>query len=338
MTPKRQFVTIALALSLAGGLVALFHARGASETYDRNAADRTSSKSVAQVGTTSPASPATVTAPAPAQAVEYSSVGRLASERAKFRDLRAYVEMVKQRPKEGGYFMAFEVAGLCVSFRDFANEARRSGLAARIASTNDPSFAERIATLERMEEACRSFTPEELASLTSIASLRDGVRKGDVTFTYMNVYSDRLGHDKKLAEAERLQAIRYLLSTKNPYTLETYPRALSEIPATMKLDAEHYLDGKRNGDGSLDAYFAAWELVGCTYAGLCGKQTDPHVMLACVKDGVCAADRFGLLKAQLPAKDYADTMRIYARLIEVVQTKDAAALMPPAGVARRPRF
>jgi hypothetical protein len=255
----------------------------------------------------------------------------MAKEAARAADLRAFALAARQRPLEGGYLYASAAASYCFFSRGQVPRLREK-FTLRAASSNQPSAAERLTTLERMEARCRNFSDDELRELRSLEFVNEGIDRGDPLLKTHREWKLRFA-DVARGAGDQKDLLGALMSLQDPSTLIPIRGASQGWEAGAK-GPVGYLDGKRNGGLRASDYWIAWDLVECSVASGCGKLNDIEVALACVERGVCAEDRFQLLKRDLASDPgrFDEIMKVHARLLETTRTVDVDALMPPASL------
>lgn len=243
----------------------------------------------------------------------YGSMARLAS---KSPDLRRFVELAKSRPDEGGIAYAIAALERCVNEHRLRNIF---DMQLRETATSDPSSALRKKALLNERERCSSFADEELLSVGEL--VQRGMREDPVV-----IVKSRLATMSSLKDRQELSL--EIMSMRDPQLLARMP-LLAE--AANKQGTAPHLDGKPYGGVQSAEFFAAVNLLPCAFGEAC-DQGHEFVVRACVSYGICSDTTFDVYKkihAKRPGS-YENILSTFARLRDVIQSKDLNALSPDA--------
>lgn len=252
-----------------------------------------------------------------AQAVASLTVyGQMAQEAGRARNLRAFVERARKHPEAGGISYALAAIAYCNTWDGLRDE--RTRLEQEAALSSQPKVHERLLALALAAESCEGFAAGEISIEAMYALYGSPAAKHDPIVNMQG----RLKSAR--SDEERLEVAREILGMRDPLLLASAGRMFNPGGA----DSSSYVDGRRWGGVSHAAYLNAWSLVPCSF-GLNCDHADVEIAVGCVQYGHCYQDRRERVKARLSPQEYADALRLHARLVEIVLTADAEALRPP---------
>lgn len=251
---------------------------------------------------------------------------QLAHELAKADDLRVFAEAAKQKPELGGFAYAQVAANMCQ-----LRESPALQSAGKLAPlSNHPSVHKRIEAYKRFERRCGSFTKEELANDYGVAFMREGRQRGDVIVNAQYALGDRFESTKRSRDGDSALVAEAMM-IGDPLILDM----LQTFTAVVTKDGKprSYLDGVEFGGVPRQDFHYAWMLTGCAFSN-CDLDNNTDVLLACVNNGVCVADRVALLEWELSRQPgrFDRIMQVQRRLVSVIQNREVEALLPPPAV------
>ena len=259
-----------------------------------------------------PQPPALPAAPTP----EWTLYGQMAREADHARNLREFVERATSLPEAGGISYAITALAYCNTWHELRDEHLR--LEQEAASSSLPSVHERLLTISVAAARCDGFTADQISREAMYSLSKSAPAFHDPIITMRS----RLQNAK--TDDDRLAVAREILQMRDPLLLATAGRMFAQSVA----DDPPHVDGRRWGGVSPVAYVHAWSLVPCSFGSSC-DQSDTEISVACAKVGQCYQDRWEMLRAKLSSQDYADALRLHARLVEIVASAKAEALRPP---------
>lgn len=254
------------------------------------------------------------------QAVASLSVyGQMAQEAGRARKLRAFVEQARRHPEAGGISYALAAIAYCNTWEGLRGE--RTRLEQEATGSSEPKVHERLLALELAAERCEGFAPGEVSLEAMYALYGSPAAMHDPIINMQGRLKAARSAD------ERVEVAREVLGMRDPLLLASAGRMFDAGP-----NSGSYIDGSKWGGVSHAAYLSAWSLVPCSF-GLNCDHSDVEIAVGCVQYGLCYQDRRERVRARLTSQDYADALRLHARLVEIVLTRDAEALRPPQGSA-----
>jgi hypothetical protein len=242
--------------------------------------------------------------------------GEMARDFESSRDLRDFVERARRRPEAGGISYALAAISYCNSWEGMRDERER--LEQEATGSTVPKVQERWLAVSIATGRCDRFKPDEISFEAMHSMYASPAAKHDPIIGIQG----RLKSAR--TEQERTEVAREILQMRDPLLLASAARMFSQGNA----ESLPHVDGRRWGGVSQVAYLNAWLLVPCSFGAPC-DHADIEVAMACAQYGHCHPDRRELIRARLSPQDYADALRLHARLVEIVTTADADALRPP---------
>jgi hypothetical protein len=257
--------------------------------------------------------------PTPQAVATLSVYGQMAREAGRARKLRAFVEQARKHPEAGGISYALAAIAYCNTWEGLQGENTR--LEQEATGSSEPKVHERLLALALAAERCEGFAPGEISLEAMYALYGSPAAKHDPIINMQGRLKGARSSD------ERVEVAREVLGMRDPLLLASAGRMLDAGP-----NSGSYVDGRKWGGVSHAAYLSAWSLVPCNFGHNC-DHSDVEIAVGCVQYGLCYPDRSEKVRARLTPQDYADAIRLHARLVEIVLTADAEALRPPQGTA-----
>jgi hypothetical protein len=295
-------------LKLVTGLATLAGVIAIVVFFNRPALERAKTIAVAAASQKSPATGVTSTARAESVAATndvknsnralQSASFRLRQDFLASRDWRSFALTAMSRPKEGGYFYASYVTGLCSrdvsALRDAANRAVSVSVASKgTVSTN------MLQAVDRMVAACASFVPGEATDLhttvkTTSANGQDPLVVATKAVTTALASGDR---DNLRAAVSSLLATGDPLATSDAGILN---RVMAANVGSDRKEGHLWFNGKVYGPDDTREYTAvllASQVATCQQDAPCAL--DDQLVLACVGGGNCSTDHMEYVRDQI---------------------------------------
>jgi len=317
--PVRRYMNIALRVALGVAASAVLIAATVQllainrvPTIDRRPEPMVRASYPPAMGEFPTAQPPALSAEPPPELTVY---GQMAQEAASARNLREFVEHATKLPEAGGISYAINALAYCNTWHELRDDYLR--LEQEAASSSLPAVHERFLTISVAAARCEGFTADQLSRDAMNSLFKSAAAFHDPIITTLSRLQNARTEDDRLAIA------REILQMRDPLLLTRAGRLFSQSTAS---DPPH-VDGRRWGGVTPVAYAHAWSLVPCSFGSSC-DQFDAEIAVGCVKFGQCYQDRREMLRAKLSSQDYADALRLHARLVEIVANANAEALRP----------
>jgi hypothetical protein len=246
-------------------------------------------------------------------------------------DLRPYVELMKQRPKEGGVYYALLAMQECANGAWLSDSPKdQQALQRHFSKSNDHRIAQaQLAAETRLRSRCSGFTKSEVSSETYRQLLRQGEEMGDPLITAkMNFLRARESKDGARTSA----AMQRVFELQDPQVLSDIGATISTVRATKGNGVAYVFDGQRYEGKASVIYGLAWSLVPCAFGAPCdGPLGNSGAAMMCIGQGNCFSNqfdavRYGTLQGDEAA--FGEVMALYKRLTEAIRSNNVAAFQP----------
>jgi hypothetical protein len=244
----------------------------------------------------------------------------LAAEFESERNLRVFVERVKQRPNEGGLFFANKVLRFCnIVMNDTKSEPKETS----VKDTHGQLSARDFAATE-LASRCSGFSK---ADFDEMESLQDGRQIDPVLAAYKRLVLPT--NDKRTLKERQTDLSIYMNNAGHVLDLN----ALTAVGETTK-GKSIFLDGVPYGGVSEEAFlraFSAWKLTQSRSLSQSPEQSIISMSICSFGAGRCEGDGLSRELWDLPADSPVrrEVQAIYPRLSSVLSAANVEALSAP---------
>jgi hypothetical protein len=235
-------------------------------------------------------------------------------------NLKAFVEKAKQHPEKGGYAYAMSATLYCEGVRIMADRFDQAKQQA--AASNKPTANARIAAVEELNRRCQGFTPAD----TGLAVLREGMARGDVVLAA----KERLSQARTQPFDKQVAVAREVAQTRDMQVLQQLMTFASVTDEKTK-DSVVYLDGQPYGGLTRQQYYAAADVMLCSFGMDCDSSRNNAVLEACAQQGRCAGSYLSLVQSEFRSKpeQWSQVLQVAQRMTQIVNTGGFEAFAPP---------
>jgi hypothetical protein len=238
------------------------------------------------------------------------------------KDLRAFAEMAKKRPQEGGGTYAFDAINICLFIRKVA-DAKATDY------TDAGLFAKKQAALNDLRYRCHGFTSREL-SLEGINEFVGGiVESGDLLERVRNDFF-QLVQESRFTATQRLKLMNGLAELQDPATIALYATEASRY-YNEKGEQSYWVNGETYADnGRRELVEDAWRWASCQLGVDC-KANSLILLTFCVHDSKCFDSIDSYYRDKYASKPALFQQLIILRdiIVTAFQTRDFSRLIRP---------
>lgn len=194
------------------------------------------------------------------------------------KDLRAFAEMAKKRPQEGGATYAFSALNICIFIRKVADVKATD-------YTNADLFAKKQAALNDLRYRCHGFTSRDLSLEGKNEFVGGIVESGDLLERVRNDFF-QLVQENPFTATQRLKLMNGLAELQDPATIALYAIEASRY-YNDKNQQSYWVNGETYADnGGRDLVEDAWRWASCQLGVDC-KANSLLLLTFCVHDNKC---------------------------------------------------
>jgi hypothetical protein len=263
--------------------------------------------------------------------IDIHKLSELTKEYLTSKDLKAFIELAKRKPDQGGGYYASHALSKCYNIT-LLLEGRIS-YTPKDGGFSQENYGKRQTAFEKVRNLCQNVNSTDLSKKSINEILKLSQNSNDIS----NQLSNELDKSKSITDPKQhynAQALFHekLMHSQDPIMLARYGTKLNTT--SSQSSADFWLDGQSYSYTSFDGakLHKAWDLVPCAFGLDCGL-THPQVAAMCFNHNLCTDSLFHLYHAQYKlsgdnGQNFERMMYFYRRLVEVIRSKDMSPFRP----------
>lgn len=255
-----------------------------------------------------------------AAARRLSAVEQMAHTFYTAKNMRAFIEMAKKKPKEGG--MSYAARGLLEC-------ETRMGWPASLAydaKQDSALYAKRQAALKFSQYLCEGMLPAEVHHLQMSVMTTQAEEQGDVqNLAFRQMWAAIVEKD----EAAIREQVGIWLAMKDPQLIEYFTQSIMLSQSGQK--EVFWFEGETYSGTAINEIRSAISLAACSFGDRCDAN-DLRVATDCIEKSRCFDSRFEYLKNSV-SKNNPETFKRVTdytqRIVSAIQREDINAFIKP---------
>jgi len=243
------------------------------------------------------------------------------------KDYRAFAEMAKKRPEEGGISYALAVTQLCSAIRTVSD--------VKVDKQKDSvAYGKSIAALNDLRYRCQGFTNKELSDeeINNLAKLMKD-KKDIIWVAHESLVANFPNPNdvlKFISDEKRIERLNQMVELQDPESIDGQGLNLTlfknnEGRIGYWIDGEPYFT-----ESKMSVVTDAWFWASCSIGSECSSK-NVFLEYICATDGKCfdnLADYFKQGSYANNPQGYADLVSVKDKIVNAIQNKDFKTFFP----------
>lgn len=242
------------------------------------------------------------------------------------KDLRAFADMAKKRPQDGGATYAFKAAFTCAEVRRFPDVTSGN-------NADQALIARKQTALNELRERCKGFLPDELTPIRLGEQFKYKSSSGDVleqNRSKLDQVLEELARGKVLSAEYRRKLLNEMVDLQDPVAISS-AGMISGLHVNEKSEESVWLDGKLySGKADADRILDAWVWAACQFGTDCTANS-LELLGSCVRDNKCfdSADLYFRDKYAMQPAVFEQLTAQRDIIANAIRTRDFSKLIKP---------